>query len=84
MKPEGGKDMAEANDVYGSIYQNLIDAGCSRQSIRQYMELVHEKNILELLKQLSKHRKHLLDQVHVHQKEIDCLDYLIYSLEKQK
>ena len=48
------------------------------------MELVHEKNILELLKQLSKHRKHLLDQVHVHQKEIDCLDYLIYSLEKQK
>ena len=31
--------MAEANDVYGSIYQNLIDAGCSRQSIRQYMEL---------------------------------------------
>lgn len=84
MKPEGGKDMAEANDVYGSIYQNLIDAGCSQQSIRKYMELVHEKNVLELLKQLSKHRKHLLDQVHVHQKEIDCLDYLIYSLEKQK
>lgn len=76
--------MEEANDVYGSIYQNLLDAGCSQQSIKQYMELVHEKNILEMLKQLSKHRKQLLDQIHVHQKEIDCLEYLVYSLEKHK
>lgn len=75
--------MAEANDMYGSIYQNLIDAGCSRQEIQQCMTLVHEKNMSELLWQLSEHKKHLLNQVHIHQKEIDCLDYLIYSLKKQ-
>lgn len=34
MKLEGGKEMAEANDVYGSIYQNLIDTGCSQQLMR--------------------------------------------------
>ncbi len=33
---------------------------------------------------LTKHRKHLLDSVHKGQKQIDCLDYLIYSLIKQK
>ncbi len=27
--------MAEANDVYGSIYQNLFDAGCDRQTAEQ-------------------------------------------------
>lgn len=76
--------MTEANDTHDSIYQNLMDAGCSEGTIERCMALVHEKNISALLKQLSNHRKHLLDKVHVHQKEIDCLDYLIYSLKNQK
>lgn len=36
------------------------------------MVLVYEKNTPVLLRQLSIHRKHLLDKVHVHQNEIDC------------
>lgn len=76
--------MAEAHDTHGSIYQNLIDAGCSEETIKQCMVLVYEKNTPALLRQLSIHRKHLLDKVHVHQNEIDCLDYLIYKLKKQK
>lgn len=32
--------MAEANDVYGSIYQNLIDAGCDMQTIEQCMSFL--------------------------------------------
>lgn len=27
--------MAEANDLYGSIYQNLLDAGCDQQTTEQ-------------------------------------------------
>lgn len=76
--------MAEARDTHGSIYQNLIDAGCSEETIDQCMVLVYEKNIPALLRQLSLHRKHLLDQVHALQNEIDCLDYLVYKLKKQK
>lgn len=72
--------MAEAKDIHGSIYQNLIDAGCSRQTAERCMALIQERDMPELFKQLSKHRKHLLDQIHAHQKEIDCLDYLIYTL----
>lgn len=76
--------MAEAKDIHGSIYQNLIDAGCSQQTVEYCMVLIQERNMLELFSQLSKHRQHLLDQVHVHQKEIDCMDYLIYTLKKRK
>lgn len=76
--------MAEVNDTYGSIYQNLIDAGCSQQMVECCMALIQEKDMPELFKQLSTHRQYLLDQVHVYQKEIDCLDYLIYTLKKQK
>lgn len=76
--------MAEAKDTYGSISQNLIDAGCSQQTVEHYMALIQERNMPELFKQLSKHRRYLLDQVHIHQKEIDCLDYLVYTLKKQK
>ncbi len=32
--------MAEANDVYGSIYQNLIDAGCDTKITEQCITLV--------------------------------------------
>ena len=32
---------------------------------------------------LSRYRKSLLDAVHQNEKRIDCLDYLLYSLEKQ-
>lgn len=76
--------MAEAKDTYGSISQNLIDAGCSGQMVEYCMALLRERDMPELFKQLSKHRQHLLDRVHVHQKEIDCLDYLIYTLKKRK
>ena len=76
--------MAEAKDTYGSISQNLIDAGCSGQTVEHCMALLRERDMPELFKQLSKHRRHLLDQVQIHQKEIDCLDYLIYTLKKRK
>jgi len=28
------------------------------------------------------YRKHLMEQTHIYQDNIDCLDYLIYSLKK--
>ncbi len=42
--------MAEANDVYGSIYQNLIDAGCDTKTTEPCMALEgREKCTLPLL-----------------------------------
>lgn len=33
-----------------------------------------------MLKVLSNHRQYLPDEVHKGQKEIDCLDYLVYQI----
>lgn len=76
--------MAEANDVYGIIHQNLIDAGCNEQTTEQCMTFVKDENISGMLPILSKHRSLLLDSVHTGQKQIDCLDYLIYQIKKGK
>ncbi|MFR2737517.1 MAG: hypothetical protein ACLTA2_02155 [[Clostridium] innocuum] len=74
--------MAEANDVYGSIYQNLIDAGCDIQTTEQCMSLLKEGEISRILPVLSKYRVGLLHSVHIGQNQIDCLDFLIYKLKK--
>lgn len=74
--------MAEANDKYGRIYQNLVDAGCKQKTIQRCMKLAQENNVEVLLSQLCVYRKHLMEQTHNYQENIDCLDYLIYSLKK--
>lgn len=76
--------MAEAHDTYKIIYQNLIDAGCDENIIEKCMRFVKNGKAFDMIPILSKHRKTLLDSVHTGQKQIDCLDYLIYSLKKQR
>lgn len=75
--------MAEASDAKGILRQNLIDAGCDFEIVQQCMELAQGKKTAEIKRILACHRKSLLDAVHAEQKKIDCLDYLVYQLEKQ-
>lgn len=75
--------MAEANDTYGMIYQNLIDAGCDQPTTERCMAIVRTGAYLEIIPILSEHRAGLLHSIHSEQKQIDCLDYLIYKLEKE-
>ena len=37
----------------------------------------------EQLRLLRQHRAALLDRLHVSQRQIDCLDYLIYHMEER-
>ena len=76
--------MAEASDVQGILYQNLVDAGCDRETVRRCMDLSQSGKISELLRLLAGHRRALLDAVHRNQKQIDCLDYLFYQTEKEQ
>lgn len=76
--------MAEASDIRGIFYQNLIDAGCGRETVQRCVFFAQEKKTTELLRLLLFHRKVLLDAVHLNQKQIDCLDYLIYKTEKEQ
>lgn len=74
--------MAEVNDVLGSVYQNLIDAGCDAKTTEQCMAYIEERRYSDILPVLSRYRENLLGKVHIGQKQIDCLDFLIYKLKK--
>lgn len=65
------------------ILRNLKDAGCGDDVIEKYFQLRKAGRTKEQIKLLSVHRAALLDRVHVGQKMIDCLDYLVYELEKE-
>lgn len=62
--------MAEANDKYGRIYQNLVDAGCNQKTIQRCMKLAQENNVEALLSQLCVYRKHLMEQTHIYQEKL--------------
>lgn len=76
--------MAEVSDILQRVYQNLVDAGCDDCIKEKCMRLVEAGQKSELLPILTKHRKCLLDNVHKGQKQIDCLDYLIYKLKNRE
>lgn len=67
----------------GAILQNLADAGCDRQTAEEFLSCFHNKNRLKQFQLLAAHRKQLLEAMHLAQRRIDCLDYLVYQLEKE-
>lgn len=66
------------------LLRNLKDAGCDEETIQKFLQLEHQGRYEEQFRILSLHRASLLDRVHVSQHMIDCLDYLIYSMKKEK
>lgn len=76
--------MAHATNRQELLLQNLQDAGCNQQMIDACVVLFQKNNILKLKQLLAGHRRELLDTVHLRQKEIDCLDYLVFMLDKKR
>ncbi len=75
----------EETFMYGSkeaVIQNLKDAGCSLATIARCMECLDCGKETELLKQLERHRNGLLQKVHEEEKQIGCLDYLVYQINR--
>lgn len=76
--------MAEASDTQGILRQNLLDAGCNLDTVQQCMNLAKKQESVELLRLLANYRQELLNSLHQSERKIDCLDYLIYRIEKHK
>ena len=74
--------MALATDRIAVITENLTDAGLDENGVAQCLEMLDKKEISALQKFLSEYRKGLLDSVHEYNKQIDCLDYFTYTLNK--
>ena len=77
MRQEQGKENAEA------LIQNLKDAGCKPEQVEQFLMLREAGDVNGQMKLLRTHRESLLDDVHMGQKRIDCLDYLVYRMGKE-
>ncbi len=75
--------MAHISDTQGRLRENLADAGCGEELTQRFMALVEQGKTREALALLTGHRKALLDCCHAEQKKIDCLDYLVYRMEKE-
>lgn len=75
--------MAEATDVLGILHQNLIDAGFSKKEIDVCMDHAKKGEWRNLLPMLAHQKNILLEQVYASEKQIDCLDFLTYRLNKE-
>ena len=65
------------------LLQNLKDAGCGRELIRKFMEIPQSREE-EQINLLTAHREKLLHKIHKVERQITCLDYLIYQIEHRK
>lgn len=64
------------------IRQNLKDAGCSAELIRQFMKTLEAGAIRDCSRLLDSYRSTLLDGIHLQEKKLTCLDYLRYQLKR--
>ena len=76
--------MPEATDEKNRFYQNLVDIGYEQEMIQYCVRLKEEYRLQELLITLQRQRKTLLDGIHTRQQKVDCLDYLVNRIEKEK
>lgn len=65
------------------ITQNLRDAGCGEETIACFLRCYEGGDEKAEYKTLAEHRKCLLENLHMTQKQIDCLDFLVYQIEKE-
>ena len=63
--------------------QNLKDAGCSAQTIEKVCRLYGNGQVQDAIKTLRKHRCGLMDSLHESQERVDCLDFLVWQMEKE-
>lgn len=73
--------------TYGStqaVLQNLKDAGCTKEMTQQIIMKLEKNDFEELSKLLEQHRSCLLNLIHDKEKQIDCLDYLVYQIKRNK
>lgn len=67
-----------------AIIQNLKDAGCKQRMIKCFMTYLEQDNLEKLFILLEEHRNYLLSRVHEGEKQICCLDYLIYQIRRNQ
>ena len=76
--------MKEINEEQACrIRRNLRDAGCGMQIVVQFLDLEQRQCRREQYRLLSCQKKALLQKLHRIQYKIDCLDYMVYTMQQE-
>lgn len=78
--PEGGEGTAMEELTAEQIRQNLQDAGFTPRAAADFMDCWQAGNRRQQLCLLTRQRNCLLDSIHKQERQISCLDYLVYCL----
>ena len=73
--------MTEPDGKTVLLLRNLKDAGCDTAMTEQFLAYEREKKTQAQRRLLLRQRNSLLRAVHENQERIDCLDFLLYSVE---
>lgn len=67
-----------------SIQTCLEDAGCSEKLVECILDCIENNDEQRKMLLLKKYRCKLLEKIYADQKQIDCLDYLLYQMKQDK
>ncbi len=76
--------MAELACHRVGIGENLRDAGCDEEFIRQYLEMEERSDEVAQAAALDRYRQSLLEKIHREEKKLDILDYFIYNRKRSE
>lgn len=74
--------MCGDTDISQAVMQNLRDAGCGRETVEQFREFCRSGELQKQFVLLETHRKCLLGKIHKYEKQIECLDYLVFQMKR--
>lgn len=80
----GIRDYQEKDIEQIGLVLNLKEAGLDNETLKEYLTLIKQGKSTSKARVclLKKQKTKLLDTIHKQQKYIDCLDYLVYQLNK--
>lgn len=61
----------------------LDDIGCPLKEKAEVLKYAENHDIQNIVRLLRRHRQSTLDTIHKEEKQISCLDYLVFQLEKE-
>lgn len=68
---------------YERLEEYLDDTGCTLKEKAEILEYAGNHDIQNIIRLLRRHRQSILDTIHKEEKQISCLDYLVFQLEKE-
>lgn len=71
-------------DEKENLIQLLGNVGCRADDIAVIQKFIREDDFCAANRLLRRHRAELLENLHKSQAQIDCLDFIVYQMEKCK